>query len=448
MSLKIVYLPIGVGTYHMETAHEAFEKSAELLKHLFGDEVVIPADILFSPDAVKEQMKGASPDLVILQNITFANAAYASEALRHYEGPVVLWTLREPVGEAGGRLKLNSLTGTFSAANTYHQIRSDVPELIFGSPEEAAVADQLQKICHVVRLMKAMRSLKIAQVGHTPQGFGFGRSLDAEIQKTFGAELVSIEARELIGRALALTDEESLPAQEEAGEWIRGMEKTPEKNVRDFHRLLKSYQDWVGENGIGALSSRCWPDFFVEYGTPVCSVLSILNAVGTPCACEADTYGALSMWIGQQLTDQACFFGDPVALDEEENTLTFWHCGMAACSLAKPEEGAAVGVHPNRKIGPTMEFGTRAAAKASILRVGKDRNGAFRLLVIPAEVLDKPKQFLGTSCVTKLSAPVRETVQSLLEAGWEPHYAVVFGDVTGEIEILGRMLNLPVTVVK
>lgn len=45
---------------------------------------------------------------------------------------------------------------------------------------------------------------------------------------------------------------------------------------------------------------------------------------------------------------------------EKEGTVTFWHCGMAACNLARKDTGAQVGVHPNRKIGPVMDFGCEA----------------------------------------------------------------------------------------
>ena len=86
----------------------------------------------------------------------------------------------------------------------------------------------------------------------------------------------------------------------------------------------------------------------------------MLNDEGVAAACEADIYGALSMWIGMQLSNEPVFFGDPVALDEEESSITYWHCGAAACSLARKDTGAVVGVHPNRKIGPAMDFGCEA----------------------------------------------------------------------------------------
>ena len=451
--MNICYVPIGVGTYHMETAHAAFDTSSKVLAALFGDELKRPEGILFSSDEVKSYIRQADPDLVILQNITFANAAYVTEVLKAYQGPLVLWTLREPVGEAGGRLKLNSLTGTFSAANTYHQLREDEPLLLFGAPEEEAVAVRLKQIAGAVRVYQALKGLKICQIGHTPQGFGFGRALDTEISRTFGAELVSIEARELINRAKGYVLSDCEEALSLIKKWIPGFssledDRIPKVNQDDFVRLMQAYLSYVKEQGVGALSSRCWPDFFVEYGTPVCGVLSVLNAMGIPASCEADTYGALSMCIAQQLTGEAAFFGDPVALSEGENTLTFWHCGMASCSLARSEEGAAVGVHPNRKIGPTMEFGARAAEHVTILRIGKDRDGSFRLAAMSGKALEKPKQFLGTSLVVQTDAPVKAMVDRLLSEGWEPHYAVAYGDITEELLVLGKLLGLPVTVIR
>ncbi|MBO4888343.1 MAG: fucose isomerase, partial [Firmicutes bacterium] len=147
--------------------------------------------------------------------------------------------------------------------------------------------------------------------------------------------------------------------------------------------------------------------------------------------------------VGTALTGEAAFFGDPVALCEEENSLTFWHCGMASCSLAREDTGACVGVHPNRKIGPTMEFGAKAAAEVTILRIGKDRDGSFRLFAAAASSLDKPRQYLGTSMVVQPKIPVRNLVDQLLADGFEPHYAITYGDITEELNLLAGMLQIP-----
>ena len=443
MSIQVVYVPIGVGTYHMETAADLLARSIATLKGI-SEDVVCPEQVLLTVDAVAEYLSDKNPDLVILQNITFANAAYASEVLRRFRCPIMLWTLREPVID-GGRLRSNSLTGAYSAANTITAFRGAGNfEFVFGAPEEEEVKKELASVIAAAQVRAALKGLRLSAIGHTPQGFGFGRALDSELLSRFGVTLEAIEARELINKAKAYTEEECAEYLEEAKVKVCGLDAMPEKNVKDFARLYKAYKTYVTENKIGAISSRCWPDFFVDFGTPVCMVLSLLNAMNVPASCEADVYGALSMFIGTQFTGQSTFFGDPVAMDENEGTITYWHCGMAACNLAKCDTGAQVGVHPNRKIGPVMDFGCKASEEATLFRIGRKPDGSFRFFIAEGEILDKPKQFNGTSIVVKTDTPSKDIVTDTIKNGWEPHYVVVYKRIGSELEKLARMLNVEV----
>ena len=442
VSFTALYVPVGVPTFHLESARDRFEASCALLKSLEG-ETLCPEEMLLSIDKLRAYLDGKQPDLIIFQNLTFANAAYMSEVLRRFDCPLLLWTLREPVID-GGRLHLNSLTGAYSAANALRAFDDRPFAYLFGAPEEERVAQELRAVLAAARVKKAMRSLKMAAVGHTPQGFGFGRALDSELMNAFGVELEAIEARELIDAAKGYTDEECAAYLEKTRCATCGLEKTPENNRLDHARLYKAYADYVASHGVGALASRCWPDFFTAFGTPVCTVLSLLNDDGVAAACEADIYGALSMWIGMQLSGEPVFFGDPVSLDEGENTITFWHCGAAACSLARKDTGAVVGVHPNRKIGPAMDFGCEAFPAATVFRVGREPDGSFRLFITEGEALDKPKQFIGTSIVVKTDSPSREIVEQSVLDGFEPHFAVIKGRHARTLEALATMLGFEV----
>lgn len=439
---QVAYIPIGVPTFHLESAQKEFEKSIELMQNL-TDHLVAPKEMLLSIDLLKGFLETIEPDLIILQNVTFANAAYASEVLRRFDCPILLWTLREPVID-GGRLRLNSLTGAYSAANTFKTFRKEPLNYVFGAPQEDEVIAKVGATIRAAKLKYEIAHLKIAAIGHTPQGFGFGRALDLEMLQNFGAELESIEARELIDRAKAYTEDELEEYLADAGRRICGLDATPEKNRRDFARLYKAYKEYVTEGQIGAVASRCWPDFFTAFGTPVCAVLAMLNDLGVAASCEADTYGALSMYAGMKLTEKPVFFGDPVSMDEGENTITFWHCGTAACSLAREDTGARADVHCNRKIGPTLDFGCKPEKLVTIFRIGKDGDGRFRFFIARGEALDKPKQFNGTSVVVKAETDAKKIVYESVEAGWEPHFAVIYGDVAQELEILAKMYNMKV----
>ena len=439
---QIAYVPIGVPTFHLESAQKEFDKSVALIKSL-TDACVFPKEMLLSIDLLDAFLEECQPDLVILQNITFANAAYASEVLKKLDCPILLWTLREPVID-GGRLRLNSLTGAYSAANAIKAFRKEPLNYIFGSPEEEEVRAKVGATIRAAKLKYDMRHLTVAAVGHTPQGFGFGRALDLEMLENFGASLESIEARELIAIAKGYSDEDVKDYLADAGERMCGLENTPEQNRKDFARLYRAYKEYVKDHHVGALASRCWPDFFTAFGTPVWAVLAMLNDLGVAASCEADTYGALSMYLGMQLTQQATFFGDPVSMDEKENTITFWHCGTAACSLAREDTGAKVDVHCNRKIGPTLDFGCKPCKEVTIFRIGKDSDGDFRFFIAGGEAMDKPKQFNGTSLVVKTNADAKTIVYESVEAGWEPHFVVAYGNVAAELEILAGMLNMEV----
>ncbi len=441
MSFTPCYIPIGVPTFHLESAQKEFDKSVALLRGI-DENVAVPQEMLLSLDKLRAFLSKVQPDLAIVQNITFANAAYMSEVLHTFDCPVLLWTLREPVID-GGRLRLNSLTGAYSAANIMRACGKHFA-YVFGAPQEETTKREIAAVIAAAKLKKDISALRLLQIGHTPEGFGFGRALDSEMLSTFGVRLTSIEARELIDRAKGYSDEEIGSYLAVAGERIRALDKTPEKNKLDFARLFKAYDTYVKENGIGAVSSRCWPDFFTSFGTPVCAVLAMLGDNGVPAACEADSYGALSMFIGQTLTGKPTFFGDPVSLDESENTITLWHCGTAACSLAREDTGAVCDVHCNRKIGPTLDFGCKAEPKVTIFRIGREPNGSFRFFICAGEALDKPKQFNGTSIVIKTKAPAREIVEGSVKNGWEPHFVVAMDDIAAELIALANMYGIPV----
>jgi len=436
---EIIYCPIGVPTFHLESAQREFDASISLLKTIEPD-AIVPDEMILSIDLLRTYLEDKNPDLVIIQNITFANAAFATEIFKRLNTQFILWTLREPVID-GGRLRLNSLTGAFSAGNAFRHMKDDNLIYMYGSPSEEVIKKKLTSVIKAAEVKHKMKDMNLLMIGHTPEGFGFGRALDLDMSKAFGVNLLSIESRELTQLAKKRTVEEVVDTAKIADSRMVGLEKTLKKNRNDFYKLYDVYKEYIQDNNVKAVASRCWPDFFTDYGTPVCGVLGMLNDDHIAAACEADAYGALSMYVGNQLSKTPTYFGDPVSIDETENTITFWHCGTGACSLARKDTGAATGVHPNRKIGPTMEFGLKPSKEATVFRIGRKANGEFRFFILNGEILDKPKQFSGTSLVVQVQQNVNELISEMVTEGWEPHFVVIYGDVSEELKYLATILN-------
>jgi L-fucose isomerase-like protein len=439
--MNIVYCPVGVPTFDLKVAQTQFENSVKLLRSLDKD-VIVPEKPLLSIEDLDKFLESVDPLLIVFQNLTFANSQYCTQVMMKTKCPVLLWTLKEPVID-GTRLRLNSLTGAFSAANVMTHLGRANFEYIFGSPEDVRVKNKIESSILAAKLIEELRHTTIAAIGSTPQGFGFGRALDAEIAKNFGSTLISVEARELMNKANSYEDSDV-----EVGKNLKDIkcsclksETIEEKNLVKHSKLLKAYVSYIEENNVKILASRCWPDFFTEFKTPVCAVLSLLNDMDIASACESDLYGGLSMHIAKRFSNKSTFFGDPVSMDEEENTITFWHCGMAAPSLAS---SPTLGLHPNRKMGPVMDFGLKASKEATVFRVGRESDSTIRLYVAKGEILEKPKQFTGTSVVVKTKSNATEVVDKTVRDGWEPHYVVAYGDIVDSIKAYGKFMNFDV----
>ena len=438
--MNIIFLPLARLTFSMPDATDNFNKSCQMLEGLI-DNLQRPDGILTSPEALSDYLSTVeNPDLVIYQCTTFIGSDFMTLITQRFTCPVIVWSLREPSID-GGRLKLNSLTGAFSATNNLYMKKRDY-RFVFGNPDEPAVIQTFEQLLTALKVVLKLHGLVVGVVGAQPAGFEFGDMDEAMIDGKLGAKIIRIEAASLMKTARAYPPEAYADALKELKERTVGWEALPDEHIEKHARLRTAYQAFVTDNGIKAIASRCWPDFFTDYGVPVCSVLSFLNDCGVAASCETDIGGAISMFIGSALTGNATFFGDPVAIDNRCGGIVFWHCGAGAPSLARRGEGARIGVHPNRKIGPTMEFGLKEGT-VTVLRLGQCGEG-LRMMAMSGKALDELQKFNGTSLTFRpATGTAREKVNVLIDDGWEPHYVVAYGDVLEELRVVCGFLGIP-----
>lgn len=437
--MKVAFFPLARTTFYMPSAEENFTLSCKMLEEVFPH-IQKPQGLLTTPEMLGEYADSLENlDLIIYQCTTFIGSEFVMELTRRFSCPIVVWAVREPSID-GGRLKLNSLTGAFSASNCIAAHGRHM-EFVFGNPGEACVKEKFSTLQAALKMVKELKNLVVGVVGSQPPGFGFGAVDESELSSVLGSKLARVEAASLMNKAAALTAEEYQDALQELKERTKGCEEVPAENLEKYARLRTAYQQFVEETGAKAVASRCWPDFFVGFGAPVCGVLSMLNDNGIASSCETDIGGAITMFIGSQFSGSATYFGDPVAIDESCDSIVYWHCGAGASCLASEKEGAKLGVHPNRKIGPTMEFGLKNGA-VTVLRLGRDKQG-FRMFIMGGEALDEPQKFFGTSVTVRPEGgQAKEKIAQFVKDGWEPHFVVVYGDVSKEVKTLCEFLGI------
>ena len=64
MSFTPVYIPVGVPTFHLESAQDQFERSVKLLRGI-DESFVVPEEMLLSLDKLRAYLEGLQPDLIV-----------------------------------------------------------------------------------------------------------------------------------------------------------------------------------------------------------------------------------------------------------------------------------------------------------------------------------------------------------------------------------------------
>ncbi|MFB4167683.1 L-fucose/L-arabinose isomerase family protein [Virgibacillus sp. JSM 102003] len=440
---KILYLPIGRKTFDMETGEKERQKSSALL-HDLTDELIEPERIITAPSALQKFLLDINTDEVavtIYQSVTFADGQFIRLLLEHVSAPVIVWSIREP--SVGERLRLNSLTGGNS---TCHVLKSNHHPytFVFGNSEEAQVQRNIKQQLNIRKLIDRIKNFNIGVLGDHQPGFYFSGTDEKQLKDQFGIDVIRMDLQEAFDKSKQMPEEKWEKEISRAKEQVIGLNATDE-TVKRFAKFSAFVREEIHRRNISALSIRCWPEFFNELGAAACSTLSQFTEDGVVSSCESDIHGALTMFILQELSGgEAPYLGDMVHINEASNSVVLWHCGAGAYSLAHPEKGAQPGVHPNRGLGFTMEFGLKPGI-VTIFRVGYTTEG-YRLLVMRGNALDTPQRFNGTSVEVELETNVMETLYGLMEEGFEPHYGLVYADVVSDLMELGKQLQLPVSV--
>jgi L-fucose isomerase-like protein len=442
-SPTVVYIPIGRKTFDLEAGEVYRGQSSDWLRNQY-ETVYEPEEILTSVEDLEHFLATLTDkhiDSVIYQSVTFADGEFIAKVLQYRNEPVVVWSVREP--SVGGRLRLNSLTGGNSTSNVLMHHRHPFT-FVLGNPDEEQLHKQLSRQIRVITLIQKLKQLKIGVIGEHPPGFFFSDTNEELLNKKLGVSVQKMDLLEAFKKCVELPEEEWSEAIDRAEKQVIGLNRSDE-TVRKFAQFSTYVKKYIEKEDIAALAVRCWPEFFNELGAAACSTLSQFTEDGVVSSCESDIHGAVSMFILQELSKgSAPYLGDLVHVNESNNSVVFWHCGAGAYSLASPSTGAQSGVHPNRKMGFTMDFGLKAG-EVTIFRLGYTPDG-YRLLVMKGEALDVPQPFSGTSVEVKLNGDVSETVGALMESGYEPHFAVVYADVADDLKQLGKQLHIPTEV--
>ncbi|RMF40043.1 MAG: hypothetical protein D6754_04125 [Alphaproteobacteria bacterium] len=451
-------LPLGRATF--DTAF-AGERLAAMLARLdaTGAAFVGPRRLLLDEDAARAglaEITQAGARRILILQVTFTDAGMAVEAAG-LGLPLSIWAVPEP--RRGGRLRLNAFCGLNLAAHALG-LRGIHPAWAYGAPE-TLTDDALSALLDGSgiaappapvpasddsgaghRIAAAVAGRRIGRIGAHPPGFDTCAYDPERLGALAGVAVEEIALEALFDTARTAPAEAASSLREQAEGELAGLDAVDQTELDRSLRLKLALDDLRTARGIDAFAIRCWPETFTEYGGAVCGPVSMMGEARTPCACEADVYGALSQMILQEAAGAPVFLTDLVDMDAADDTGVIWHCGQAPVSMRDPETPAVATIHTNRRMPLLYQF-TLKPGRVTLMRISQAL-GQPKMVLAGAEMLRRPMAFTGTSGVLRLDRPVAAVLPDLIAGGIEHHMAVAYGDHRAALRETAAALGLPV----
>lgn len=452
---KIGYLPLTKVNWTNEALEAARKSAKAYLQSLPGVEVIGGDSMIDLEDRALKELdffESEQPDLIVAHFMTFSLGVVVPMFAQRLKVPVVLWSMKEP-DPKGGRLQNNS----FCAANmnSHFMYRMHVPYFHVHADAGSKEAEQLlNKAVRVTRTMNTLNRMRIGVVGGRVPGF-YTSSWDEMLLRTkIGPEIKIITEHEVIETAKKLTPEEldSAMATILSDARVHPTDGPSEEQLKKSAALFAAMGKMKDKFLVDTFAMRCWPEFILSdlYGIAICSTIGHLTNHDLLTACEGDAYGAVMMRIEQELTGEKPFFCDMIVMEGEYGVA--WHCGAAPCQLCKEGYQAqlchSATVEGGGVKGVTNEFPLKPG-RVTLARLGEKRDGdGFRMLIATGEAVDTDLFVRGNPLKIKFDAGCDKLRETVINQGWEHHYALCYGDLVPELLDLCRCMDIEAVVVQ
>jgi len=432
---KIVGLiSVGVPYFDVPTAEMHLRNTRNLLEKEWT--VVGPVKIVTSNEdldtAIAQFKLEPLLEALVLQIGTFPDGEAPLKIAEQLRLPVIVHSLPEP--DIDKRISLNSLCGANLTTFTLTAIQ--LPHTsIHGNPQDKATQDGLKARIRAVLSLNELRRTRLALIGFRAPGFYPSSFDELLLRRTFGIAMDYIDLGE-VKQAFASGRSKKSPVTSFPA---IGGGKLPATATAIMEQHYAALSCVFEESGMNVFAIRDWPELFdVEAPAGLWPALGWLQDEGYLIGPEGDVNAAVTMKLGQSLTQSVPFFADVSGWHDQDSSLVLWHYGGAP-SLAAKQEEILYGTE-----GREVQF-TLKPGKATLLRVGMFA-GSFRLLGIGGRIMDKPIQIgRAGGYFQTTNTPAGEVIEHILEQGWEHHYVLFYGDLSTELKTISKLTGIPLT---
>ena len=390
--------------------------------------------LLFDEDdriRVLEKFRAAGVDGLFLPHCNFGTEFICARLAKDLGRPVLLWGPLDERPEPNGVRLRDTQCGLFATGKVLRRFQVPFTYLTNCRVDDPVFERGLRDFMAVCNVVRAFRAARILQMGPRPYEFYSTMCNEGELLERFNIECVPVPLGELARGVRQATGEVTGDGSSDVEAQLAWMEEHFDRDCSSeqaqtvagmavaIRRLLRSYHCTAG-------CIQCWNELQHELGVMPCAANSILNEEGTPITCETDVHGAITslMVEAADMGRKRSFFADwTIRHPDEPNGELLQHCGPWPCSVAKERPKITVPLAFDHNGALTAEA---RHGNLTLARFDGD-NGAYSLLLGPAEGIDGPKG-MGTYLWVRVD-DIKRLEAKIVEGPYIHHCVGIHDDV-------------------
>ncbi len=450
----IGYLGLARETFDVPFAMSKFLEGKKVLRNIFTE--IKGIDYLITNNELSDKafkyFKDNNFKKIIIFQTTFTDAKFLLHFASKINKPLCIIAFPEP--RTGKRLRLNSVCGLNLGMHSLIKNNINAEFILYNNHKdlEKRIKKFINKKIYNNKIIEwkqirkknnkkiDIKKQKIGLVGERPEGFDTCDYSLLEIRKKLNFDIKKIKLNELFSESKKIKKSILNSTQIKIEKNLKNLKKLNQQELKKSISIYHGLNTLQTKHDVQAFAVRCWPEMFTQFGCASCGPMAMMNEKKISSACEADVLGGISCNILNQLNNQPSLLVDIVDIDEKDNSVVFWHCGLAPLSMSKKGDAKA-DIHSNRK-KPLLHNFAFKSGDITIFRVSKSAS-KLKFFVLKGKVINRKNSFAGTSGVVSFGKNTKNKIEKMFKGGLEHHVAFTYGNYYDEIVNLGNQMKIP-----
>ena len=390
---------------------------------------------------------------IIIFQTTFTDAKFILNFTKKINKPICIVAF--PESRTGKRLRLNSVCGLnlsmhsliknkiypdFIIFDSLINLKKKIKSFILKNNSKNKIMKWTKLDRKKIKEKVLIKKQTIGLIGERPEGFDTCDFSASEIKKKLNFNIKKIVLKDLFNHSKKTNKKLIVETRKKIDDDLKNTKDLNQKELDKSISIYHGLNSLQAKHNIQAFAIRCWPEMFTEFGCASCGPMAMMNEKNVSCACEADVLGGVSCNILNQLNNKPSLLVDIVDINEKDNSVVFWHCGLAPLSMAIKGKAKA-DIHSNRRKPLLHNFSFKPGI-ITIFRVSKSSN-SLKFFVLKGKIMNRKNSFSGTSGVVSFGKGTKNKIEKMFKGGLEHHVAFTYGNYYNEIIKLGNQMKIP-----